>query len=139
METAQATEYAVTLQTPGGMFRGNMRLRMDEHTAGGMLIWESYRIPFSDVPVRNGEAVFQGRLNNLPMGITVRVRLKDGGNILQGTVITPFGSFPAYGRRIKDISEPAASYLNHRDAANTCFPEKAERALPQNHRKNGSN
>ena len=38
METAQATEYAVTLQTPGGMFRGNMRLRMDEHTAGGMLM-----------------------------------------------------------------------------------------------------
>ena len=139
METAQATEYAVTLQTPGGMFRGNMRLRMDEHTVGGMLIWESYRIPFSDVPVQNGEAVFQGRLNNLPMGITVRVRLKDGGNILQGTVITPCGSCPASGRRIKDISEPAASYLNNRDAANTCFPEKAERALPQNHRKNGSN
>lgn len=103
MDTIQSL-YTVTLQTPGGILRGGMQLRMDETTAEGVLIWESCRIPFSDVPVRNGEAVFQGRLKTPPIGLTVRVRLKDNGNVLQGMVITPFGSFPAYGRRIREGS-----------------------------------
>ena len=102
MERPHEDMYAITLQTPGGPLRGKMRLHMNETTASGTLYWESFQVPFSNVPVRNGEASFQGKLKNPPLGFTIRVRRQSGGEVLQGTVSTPIGSFPAYGRRMEE-------------------------------------
>lgn len=102
METAREAMYTVSLQTPGGILRGKMRLKMDAYKASGILYWDPYKFPFSNVPVKNGEAVFQSRLKAPPVGFSVRVHLEREGEILQGTVITPFGSFPAYGRRMEE-------------------------------------
>ena len=104
METERETMYTVTVQTPAGAFRGKMRLQMDERSASGMLYWESYKIPFAHVPVRNGEAAFRGSLKNPPLNFTVKIRKKEGGRALQGTLLTPFGSFPVYGKKTEDRS-----------------------------------
>lgn len=81
----QGKQYAVTLQTPGGPFRGKLFLLVQNQIARGEFSWENMRVPVPRVPVREGEIAFEGMLAFPPVPYTVRFRLGPGENTLEGS------------------------------------------------------
>lgn len=104
----QGKQYAVTLQTPGGPFRGKLFLLVQNQIARGEFSWENMRVPVPRVPVREGEIAFEGMLAFPPVPYTVRFHIGPGENTLEGSVKTPFGTFPVYGRELPEQKRPSS-------------------------------
>lgn len=93
-------KYSITLETPIGVEKGILELKINGNNASGTIIAKNKENPFTGGEIKGSKLIFSGKLKVAIMTFAYTANCTIENGVLKGTVSTKYGELKVKGNKI---------------------------------------